>query len=71
MQAIHDILVHGVPLEDVQQRLASTYDHFTFPGAVPRTFVGALFIAELARPWVGWLAKPDAQLQLLGWYMHA
>lgn len=68
MQAIHDILVHGIPLDDVQRRLSSTYDHFTFPGAVPRTFVGALFVAELAKPGVWWLGAPDAQVQLLGWY---
>ena len=26
------------------------YDHFVFPGAVPRTFVGSVLLGTLARP---------------------
>lgn len=43
IQAIHDILNYGV--WDI-----SKYDHFQFPGAVPRSFVGPLIIAGLTKP---------------------
>ena len=43
IQAIHDILNYGV--FDI-----SKYDHIQFPGAVPRTFTGALIVALLVKP---------------------
>jgi alpha-1,6-mannosyltransferase len=57
LQATHDILVYHTPVRDVGPRLRATYDHFDFPGAVPRTFVGAVLLAGLSRPvlsLVGW-----------------
>jgi alpha-1,6-mannosyltransferase len=65
IQAIHDILIHGIPTENASQFFDANYDHVSFPGSVPRTFAGALILSGLSRPWVGLLSTP-AQLQLLG-----
>ncbi|KAK7745475.1 Dol-P-Man:Man(7)GlcNAc(2)-PP-Dol alpha-1,6-mannosyltransferase [Cytospora paraplurivora] len=50
IQATHDVLVYGTPLSNVFQKLSSSYDHFAFPGAVPRTFIGPVLLAGIARP---------------------
>jgi len=65
IQAIHDILTYGIPTKDVNLRLAEEYDHVTFTGSVPRTFVGALVLAGLSKPWLGWL-RTALQAQLSG-----
>jgi len=65
IQAIHDILIHGIPNENYGQFFTANYDHVSFPGSVPRTFVGALILSGLSRPWVGLFSSP-AHLQLLG-----
>lgn len=52
IQAVHDILVYGTPTHDVRDRFFALYDHFSFPGAVPRTFVGAVVLSGLSQPLV-------------------
>eukprot|EP01114_Cavostelium_apophysatum_P021881 TRINITY_DN7755_c0_g2_i1.p1 TRINITY_DN7755_c0_g2~~TRINITY_DN7755_c0_g2_i1.p1 ORF type:complete len:420 (+),score=46.76 TRINITY_DN7755_c0_g2_i1:35-1294(+) len=42
IQAMHDILFHPADLQK--------YDHFEFPGVVPRTFIGALTVSGIAFP---------------------
>ncbi|KAK9238171.1 Alg9-like mannosyltransferase family-domain-containing protein [Lipomyces kononenkoae] len=42
LHAVHDLLIHGRDLQ--------AYDHFEFPGVVPRTFIGALVVSLLAKP---------------------
>ncbi|KAH0145128.1 glycosyltransferase family 22 protein, partial [Aureobasidium melanogenum] len=49
-QAIHDTLIHGIPTRNAAAFFKSHYDHFTFPGPVPRTFVGAVVMSGLTRP---------------------
>jgi alpha-1,6-mannosyltransferase len=49
IQATHDIAYsNGV--------LNKNFDHLSFPGAVPRTFVGALLLAAASRP-ISYLAR--------------
>lgn len=66
IQATHDILVYGTPTHDIHARLSSTYDHFTFPGAVPRTFLGAVFFAALGQPVVALVGFQHAQVVVRG-----
>lgn len=66
IQATHDILKYGIPTHNVYLRLKAQYDHMTFRGAVPRTFIGALILATVAQPIV-WFGHLDGeQQQLLG-----
>ena len=65
IQATHDIITYGFPTKDIDKRLRAEYDHLTFSGAVPRTFVGALTLAGLSKPLMsvfGW----GQQGQLVG-----
>ncbi|KXS19794.1 glycosyltransferase family 22 protein [Gonapodya prolifera JEL478] len=45
IQAIHDLLIHGAAPSGL-----SHFDHLEFPGAVPRTFIGAVALAAAAWP---------------------
>ncbi|KNE59510.1 hypothetical protein AMAG_03781 [Allomyces macrogynus ATCC 38327] len=45
VQAMHDMLFHGLDV--------SRYDHFEFPGVVPRTFAGALVVSIFCWPFLG------------------
>ncbi len=63
LQAAHDILIYGTPVGDgAGAALRATYDHFTFPGAVPRTFVGAVVLAAASQPLIAIAGFPRAQL---------
>ena len=62
IQAAHDVLVYGTPTSDIHHRLSTTYDHFTFPGAVPRTFIGPVLLAAFAQPVVALVGFQHAQL---------
>ncbi|KAJ4372199.1 alpha-1,6- mannosyltransferase [Neocucurbitaria cava] len=51
IQAIHDILIHGIPTENVDQFLTSNYDHVSFPGSVPRNLALRSLLNAYALPW--------------------
>ncbi|RCI11644.1 hypothetical protein L249_7237 [Ophiocordyceps polyrhachis-furcata BCC 54312] len=71
LQATHDILIYGTPSSSPASRLSSTYDHFSFPGAVPRTFVGPVLLAGVAQPLLAVLGFRHAQFvvrALLGFF---
>jgi alpha-1,6-mannosyltransferase len=61
LQATHDLLTYGVPLTSSVSLLTSTYDHFTFPGAVPRTFAGAVILSGFSQPIVALVGPENAQ----------
>ncbi|KAL4738729.1 Alg9-like mannosyltransferase family-domain-containing protein [Aspergillus similis] len=63
IQAIHDIETYGIPTHNVKDVLRAEYDHFTFPGAVPRTFAGAVALSGLSSPII-WL-KHDIDRQFV------
>jgi alpha-1,6-mannosyltransferase len=62
IQAIHDILTYGIPTTSVPERFQAEYDHFSYPGAVPRTFVGALLLAGTSQPFIWLNERIDRQL---------
>ncbi|KAF3055782.1 Dol-P-Man:Man(7)GlcNAc(2)-PP-Dol alpha-1,6-mannosyltransferase [Daldinia childiae] len=66
IQATHDILVYGTPTKDIYQRLSSQYDHFDFPGAVPRTFIGPVLLAGIGQPIIALVGFQYAQLVVRG-----
>lgn len=65
IQATHDVLVYGTPTTNIHQKLSS-YDHFAFPGAVPRTFIGPLFLATFSQPIITLVGFEYAQLVVRG-----
>lgn len=49
LHATHDVLMYGVG-----PSVLPKYDHVTFPGAVPRTFVGSILLAWISTPFIIW-----------------
>eukprot|EP00980_Cylindrotheca_fusiformis_P004616 scaffold982_cov139-Cylindrotheca_fusiformis.AAC.29 len=54
LQATHDLIYHGLPLQRLNPWRTTTeeeedlpYDHLKYPGVVPRTFTGPLILATL------------------------
>ncbi|KAG7138009.1 Dol-P-Man:Man(7)GlcNAc(2)-PP-Dol alpha-1 like protein [Verticillium longisporum] len=66
IQATHDILVYGTPTRNINARFHAVYDHFTFPGAVPRSFVGPVMLAGISQPIVAIFGFQHAQMIVRG-----
>ena len=64
IQATHDIITYGIPFRNVNAYLEAHYDHLSFPGSVPRTFLGPLALAGASWPFV-WLVE-GVDRQILG-----
>jgi alpha-1,6-mannosyltransferase len=62
LQATHDIAAYGFPTKNISSTIQTYYDHATFPGAVPRTFLGALALAVLSKPVLLLSGRQNAQL---------
>ena len=64
IQATHDILKYGIPTVAPELKFKALYDHMSFPGAVPRTFIGALVLSGLSKPSKDYfqLSLPDQQI---------
>lgn len=62
LQATHDILVYGTPTSEVYAKLSTRYDHFDFPGAVPRTFMGPVLLSGISQPIIAVAGFEHAQL---------
>lgn len=67
IQAVHDILTHGFPITELGAERAN-YDHFTFPGAVPRTAVGAAILAKVSQLVIAVDGRIDRQI--LGRFLY-
>jgi hypothetical protein len=68
IQAVHDILKYGIPTENAELGFRAQYDHMTFPGAVPRTFLGALVLSGTVKPFRDYLKINIPVQQHLGKY---
>lgn len=70
IQAVHDILTYDIPLDWklANLTLQEHYDHTTFTGPIPRTFVGPLALAGASWPWIKLGAGYGGELrrQLIG-----
>ncbi|KAJ5349822.1 CAZyme family GT22 [Penicillium brevicompactum] len=67
VQAAHDLIAHGLPKGWNDLTLNRTnYDHFAFPGAVPRSALGAVALALLSKPVIWFNAGINQQLLVRG-----
>ncbi|KAL2064972.1 hypothetical protein VTL71DRAFT_4112 [Oculimacula yallundae] len=64
IQATHDIITYGFPIRNTT--LLQSFDHVTFSGAVPRTFVGASTLAFISGLAIQLLGDQYAQLIVRG-----
>ena len=53
--------MYGTPTSDVSTRLQRYFDHFAFPGAVPRSFIGPLLLAGVSQGPIAVLGFQHAQ----------
>ena len=61
LEATHDLLRYGFPSKNISANLAATYDHVSYPGPVPRTFVGSVFLASVSKPIISLIGFQHAE----------
>ncbi|KAI9053658.1 hypothetical protein LZ554_002612 [Drepanopeziza brunnea f. sp. 'monogermtubi'] len=75
IQATHDILKYGAPYPGTDNAfLQQKFDHVSFPGAVPRTSIGARTLAALSSPIIPYVGQQYVQFAVravLGFYNAA
>ncbi|KAF1808959.1 hypothetical protein P152DRAFT_178284 [Eremomyces bilateralis CBS 781.70] len=57
IQAVHDITSYGMPLGNVTA-IAESFDHVSFPGAVPRSFIGPIILSVASFLPLGFVRTP-------------
>ncbi|KAF8853338.1 glycosyltransferase family 22 protein [Acephala macrosclerotiorum] len=62
IQATHDIATNGIAFRNISSFLQDNYDHVSFSGAVPRTFIGALALAGASKPFIALKGYQSAQV---------
>lgn len=66
IQAAHDFLTYGLPFQNAAHKINAFYDHVKYPGAVPRTFIGALAVAGVSNPFIQLFNLSLPQQQAIG-----
>ena len=66
IQAVHDMMRYGVRPAQVPK-----YDHVSFPGSVPRSFIGALVLAGMSSPFGDYVSSYNLQLVGASIFPHA
>ncbi|KAL7273257.1 Dol-P-Man:Man(7)GlcNAc(2)-PP-Dol alpha-1,6-mannosyltransferase [Rhizina undulata] len=69
LQATHDILKYGIPTNGGV--IKDLFDHWTFPGAVPRSFVGAVMLAGCGKGFRGLVGEQVVVRAVLGLFTAA
>jgi hypothetical protein len=68
IQATHDFLTYGLPITHGTTKIKGFFDHMKFPGAVPRTFTGAMVLSGIATQFSRALGSDLPQKQTVGMY---
>ncbi|KAI9341958.1 Alg9-like mannosyltransferase family-domain-containing protein [Obelidium mucronatum] len=63
VQAVHDLML--LPVSQLNE-----YDHMSFPGVVPRTFIGPLFIKLISQPAIAVLTGDGKSELTSDWYLY-
>jgi alpha-1,6-mannosyltransferase len=71
IQATHDFLTYGLPITNGPDKIKGFFDHMKFPGAVPRTFTGAMVLSGIATQFSRAFGSDLPHKQMVGMHLHA